>query len=446
MKVMKFGGTSLGTPERMKAVAKIIQREEQAVIVLSAISGTTDTLHQITTLWQKEKSISDKVKALQTHYNAFIEALLQQVDLKKKALLFVDHHLSSLNQITRVHYSETAAKTILAIGEKLSTYLFGLLLCEHQISFQHLDALSFMQINADEEPDLPYITKRLTLELDKYTHTQYVLTQGYICRNAKGEVDNLRRGGSDYSATLIGAAIDADNIQIWTDIDGIHNNDPRIVNTTRPVSHLSYREAAELAYFGAKILHPTCVIPAEKKGIPLRLKNTFSPEASGTLISKNGSGKTATALAVKHGITAIRIESDRMLNAYGFLRQIFEVFEKHKTPIDMITTSEVSVSLTIDDKKALPSILGTLKRFGKVTIDDHQSIICIVGDHISVKSNTLSRIIETLQEIPIRMLSHGGSSNNISLLLAYDHHEMALQKLHTALFEEKIQSVSPILN
>jgi aspartate kinase len=291
-----------------------------------------------------------------------------------------------------------------------------------------------MRTNANGEPELLYIRQQLNALLDTYESEQLFITQGYICRNADGAIDNLQRGGSDYTATLIGAAVQADEIQIWTDIDGLHNNDPRIVEGTHPVRRVSYREAAELAYFGAKILHPTCVIPAEKENVPIRLKNTFQPEAAGTLISEQASGQNLTAIAAKDGICALKIRSGRMLNAYGFLRKVFEVFESYRTPIDMITTSEVSVSLTIDDRSQLPQILEELRAFGEVSVDEDHSIICIVGDALHEQRGTTKKIFTALEDIPIRMVSYGGSNNNISVLIATEYKQQALQCLHEELF------------
>ena len=297
-----------------------------------------------------------------------------------------------------------------------------------------LPALDFMRLDANGEPDLTFIRRELSRRLDGHPGIRLFITQGYICRNHRGEVDNLKRGGSDYSATLIGAALEAEEVQIWTDIDGIHNNDPRVVEHTYPVRQVSYREAAELAYFGAKILHPTCVLPAEQQGVPIRLKNTFAPEAPGTLISAASSGHAIAAIAAKDGITAIKIRSHRMLMAYGFLRRVFEVFENYRTPIDMITTSEVAVSLTIDDPIHLAAITRELRAFGEVSVEPEQSIICIVGDNLNGQMGYAQKIFTALAEVPIRMVSYGGSNNNISVLINSSYKETALQALNRRVF------------
>ncbi len=425
----------------MREVASLIQREERAIVVLSAISGTTNALQELANRSSYGASVNQQIGALHLHYLEYIEELFNSDDRKEQAKAFILETLQRVENWCQAPKTLQIEKEILAQGELMSTFLFGLLLEEMSIPACSLPALEVMRLTSDHEPDQTFLETGLQAYLSNQPEVHCWVTQGYICRNAHGAIDNLQRGGSDYTATLIGAAVGAREIQIWTDIDGMHNNDPRVVTNTRPVRNVSYREAAELAYFGAKILHPTCVIPAERRQIPLRLKNTFAPQSPGTLISGEGSGRAVAAVAVKHGITAIRIQSDRMLNAYGFLRRVFSVFERHQTPIDMITTSEVSVSLTIDQVHALPLIMDELKTFGRVEIDTQQSIVCLVGDRIRSSPATLARTFAALDEVPIRMVSYGGSQNNISLLLEQEQADRALRAIHETLFREEYRVV-----
>ncbi len=438
MQILKFGGTSVGTPERMKQVARIISDGEKKIIVLSAVSGTTNKLVALGQHLRQANydQAGRELSTLQSEYEEFIRSLLKEASLREKAEVIVQRSWSSIAQVFEQPFSEESNKMILAQGELMSTQLFQLLLSEQGISSALLPALDFMRLDPQGEPELDYLQATLEDLLKRRQDTKYFVTQGYICRNALGQIDNLKRGGSDYTATLIGAAIKADEIQIWTDIDGLHNNDPRIVEQTFPIRKVSYREAAELAYFGAKILHPTCVIPAEEQKTPIRLKNTFQPEAPGTLISDESSGRTITAIAAKDGITAIRIRSGRMLNAYGFLRKVFEVFESYNTSIDMITTSEVSVSLTIDDRTFLEPIVKALQQFGEVSIDYDQTIICIVGDALNAHSSHTKAIFAALEDLPLRMVSYGGSHNNISILLPEQYKKQALSSLDLFLFNQ----------
>jgi aspartate kinase len=436
MQVLKFGGTSVGNPDRMRQVMDIIDDGRGKIIVLSAVSGTTNQLVELSAaIKQGQHEVASRTLAqLEQEYAIFIEQLLKGNEAREAAANIVQRSWALIAKAFDAPFFESDEKNILAQGEIISTQLFQLLLKEHGISAVLLPALDFMRIDENEEPELGFIRENLTPLLNDYPENSYFITQGYICRNAYGAVDNLKRGGSDYTATLIGAAVQAGEIQIWTDIDGLHNNDPRVVHQTFPIRKVSYREAAELAYFGAKILHPTCVIPAEQENTPIRLKNTFEPAAPGTLISSECSGRKITAIAAKGGITAIRIRSGRMLNAYGFLRKVFEIFETFKTPIDMITTSEVSVSLTIDDDRELENILTELRHFGEVSIDRGQTIICIVGDGLNRQSGHTKTIFAALEHIPLRMVSYGGSLNNISILLDEKDKDEALQALHQFLF------------
>lgn len=442
MKVLKFGGTSVGSAERMKCLVSLIRSDEPKIVVLSAMSGTTNSLIEIATaLFAKE---NDKAKqlidSLEKKYEAVIKELYSQDTSLKKGQELVKNHFDFIRSFTLDVFTANEEKTILAQGELLSTAMVHFYLEEIGIDSVLLSALNFMRIDENDEPDLKYIEENLKAELKKHQSLEkkggkkLFITQGYICRNAFGEIDNLKRGGSDYTATLIGAALTSEEIQIWTDIDGMHNNDPRIVSKTFPITELSFDEAAELAYFGAKILHPTCVLPAQKRKVPVRLLNTMQPEAKGTVITNKASIDRITAVAAKDGIIAINIKSARMLLAYGFLRSVFEIFERYKTSIDMITTSEVAVSVTIDNDKHLNSITKELQEFCSVEIDKDQTIVCVVGNFSAEKQGYASHILDSLKNIPIRMISYGGSENNISVLIDTKYKKEALISLNKGLF------------
>ncbi|MFA6924955.1 MAG: aspartate kinase [Bacteroidales bacterium] len=422
MKVLKFGGTSVGTPQRMRDVAVLIKNELPCVVVLSAVSGTTNALvdASCSLLKNKKESSTKIIDELEKKYVKFIDELFSAETHKQKGLGLIKNIFSEIKKFSSGEFSVKEEKIILAQGELISTGLFSIYLNEIGIPHILLSALDFMKIKNDGEPDTNFIETNLNKQLSKYTDVKLFITQGFICRNPENEIDNLKRGGSDYSASLIGATINCEEIQIWTDIDGIHNNDPRYVSNTKPIDELSFDEAAELAYFGAKILHPSSVLPAKEKKIPVRLLNTMKPEAKGTLIHERKikiDGSHVKAVAAKDGIIAIKIISSRMFLAYGFLRKVFEIFERYKTPIDMITTSEVAVSLTIDDDKNLKEIINELQILGNVEVNDNQTIVCIVGDFIAEKSGAALQIFNALKNIPLRMISYGGSENNITLLI-----------------------------
>ncbi|MFD2919472.1 aspartate kinase [Terrimonas rubra] len=437
MKVMKFGGTSVGKPERMHHIAGLVTKEtEPAIVVLSALSGTTNALVTIgDQIAQHDRAgAKETIDKLQAHYEDFISQLVTKPEMVEKAKGIVTEHFEFLNIILKISFSEALSKDILAQGELLSTKLFSIYLEEQGIDHLLLPALEFMSIDQYDEPQIGSIKVKLTQILDKHKDKKIFVTQGYICRNAKGEVDNLKRGGSDYSASLIAAAIKASVCEIWTDIDGMHNNDPRIVNKTVPIEQLSFEEAAELAYFGAKILHPASIWPAQHYKVPVKLLNTMQPAAKGTLITEKAGSVGVKAVAAKDNIIAIRIKSSRMLLAYGFLRKIFEVFEKYRTPIDMITTSEVAVSLTIDQTDSLKDIIKELEPFGTVEVDENQSIISVVGNEISETEDIIKRLFGSIRNIPIRMVSYGGSPHNISLLVQASHKQLILQQLNKGMF------------
>jgi aspartate kinase len=437
MKILKFGGTSVGSPERMTKLLDIINPAEEQIVVLSAVSGTTNSLVEISSKLLKEdkETALTLINALHQKYNTFIEELLPEGDFREQGQEVVDYHFNFITSLVNDLFTPIEERVVLAQGELLSTTLYHIYLKSINVPSVLLAALDFMKTDEDNEPDIPFTSSHLTPLLEKYKGNKLFITQGFICRNSFGEVDNLRRGGSDYTASLIGAAIKAEEVQIWTDIDGMHNNDPRIVKGTKPISHLSFDEAAELAYFGAKILHPQSVFPAQKYKIPVRLLNTMEPKALGTLISSESEKGKIKSIAAKDGITAIKIHSSRMLLAYGFLRKIFEIFERYKTPIDMITTSEVAVSLTIDFTDNLDKIVEELHAFGSVDIDKDQSIVCVVGDFSAEKHGFAARVLDAMKHIPIRMISYGGSDYNISLLINTKDKTEGLRSLHNRLFE-----------
>jgi len=437
MKIMKFGGTSVGTPERMLQVLNLITKNnEPAIVVLSALSGTTNSLVTIGECIAKGErpQAKQEIEKLETHYQEFVSKLVTTSEALEKAKAIVAEHFEFLFIILKISFSEALSKDILAQGELLSTKLFSVFLEEKGIDHQLLPALEFMSIDGNDEPQIGSIKIKLSQLLKKHKTKSLFVTQGYICKNARGEVDNLKRGGSDFTASLIAAAIGASVCEIWTDIDGMHNNDPRIVKKTIPVDQLSFEEAAELAYFGAKILHPASIWPAQTYKVPVKLLNTMQPEAKGTTISEKAGSVGVKAVAAKDNITAIRIKSSRMLLAYGFLRKIFEVFEKYRTPIDMITTSEVAVSLTIDNTTQLKEILKELEPFGAIEVDKDQVIISVVGNEISQTRDIIKKLFGSIVNIPVRMVSYGGSPHNISLLTSAKNKTKILQQLNKGMF------------
>lgn len=438
MKVLKFGGTSVGSAERMHALVDLINDGDPKIVVLSAMSGTTNSLVDISAALHAEDHSTAKelTDALKKKYEAVIKELYKTEHAYTKGKELIESHFNYIHSFNNNPFGIKEERAILAQGELLSTAMFHYYLDEIKVPSVLLPALNFMRIDENEEPDMKYIDSAIATELEKYKSSGLFITQGYICRNAVGEIDNLKRGGSDYTATILGAAIRSEEIQIWTDIDGMHNNDPRIVDKTHPIAELSFDEAAELAYFGAKILHPTCILPAQVRNIPVRLLNTMQPQAKGTIISSKISGSRFTAIAAKDGITAITIKSGRMLLAYGFLRAVFEIFERYKTPIDMITTSEVAVSLTIDNTKNLDAIVAELKDFCSVKVDPDMTIVCIVGNFTAEKEGYALRIFESLKHVPLRMISYGGSEHNVSILVDSKRKRETLIALNNGLFTE----------
>ena len=437
MKIMKFGGTSVGTADRMKALIPLINDSERKIIVLSAMAGTTNSLVEISNLLHSENinEASLKIDRLRTNYYQVSEELFATENFKKSGLELIDSHFEYIRNFTLRAFTKVQEKAILAQGELMSTSMFHLLLRERNIGSKLLPALSFMRIDKDGEPDSFYIEENIERELKDLTSDDIIITQGFICRNAYGEIDNLKRGGSDFTASLIGAAVNAREIQIWTDINGFHNNDPRFVENTKVIRELSFDEAAELAYFGAKILHPSSVNPAREKNIPVRLKNTMEPEDIGTLITSSSKLQDYKAVAAKDNISVLRIRSDRMLMAYGFLRKVFEIFEAYRTPIDMITTSEVAVSITIDNSEFINKIAKDLRELGTVEVEENQTIVCVVGDFRTERTGSAPEIFEALNTIPLKMISYGGSPNSLSLLIDTSNKTEALRLLSEHLFK-----------
>ena len=437
MKVLKFGGTSVGTPERMKNVCSLITKDgEQTFVVLSAMSGTTNSLVEISDYLYKKNSdgANEVINNLEKKYRAHLDELYTTDEAKQQTSETFTEVFNYLRSFTKDIFTSFEEKAIIAQGEILSTNMVVNYLKERGIKAILLSALDFMRTDKNGEPDPQYIKEKLKTILENNPGYQIYITQGFICRNAYGEVDNLQRGGSDYTASLIGAALPADEIQIWTDIDGMHNNDPRIVEHTEAIRQLNFEEAAELAYFGAKILHPTCVQPAKYAGIPVRLKNTMEPDAEGTIIDNVLVRGKIKAVAAKDNITAIKIKSSRMLLATGFLRKVFEIFESYQTPIDMITTSEVGVSMSIDKSTHLNDIVNELKKYGTVTVDTDMCIICVVGDLDWSNLGFETLTMEAMKDIPVRMISYGGSNYNISFLIKNADKKRALQRLSSVLF------------
>ena len=437
MKVMKFGGTSVGSPERIKNVAQLVTESgEPTFVVLSAMSGTTNTLVDVSDYLYKKnpEGANEIINTLEKKYMLHVEELYSTDEYKQKTRDFLAQEFDYLRSFTKDIFTSFEEKSIVAQGEIMSTNMMVNYLQERGVRAVLLSALDFMRTDKNGEPDPQYIKEKLALAMMNNEGYQIYITQGFICRNAYGEVDNLQRGGSDYTASLIGAALPAEEIQIWTDIDGMHNNDPRVVEKTEAVRQLNFEEAAELAYFGAKILHPTCVQPAKYASIPVRLKNTLDPNADGTIIDNVIMRGKIKAVAAKDNITAIKIKSSRMLLATGFLRKVFEIFESYQTPIDMIATSEVGVSMSIDNQAHLTDIVNELKKYGTVTVDSDMTIICVVGDLDWSNLGFETLVLEAMQNIPVRMISYGGSNYNISFLIKGSDKKRALQSLSDKLF------------
>ncbi len=440
MKVMKFGGTSVGSPERMKNVSSLVTKSgEPTFVVLSAMSGTTNTLLEISDYLYKKnpEGANEVINNLERKYLGYLDELYSTNEFKEKTRQFLEDEFNYLRTFTKDLFTSFEEKSIVAQGEIISTNMVVNYLQEQGIKAVLLSALDFMRTDKNAEPDPQYIKEKLVALMAENEGNQIYITQGFICRNAYGEVDNLQRGGSDYTASLVGAALGVEEIQIWTDIDGMHNNDPRIVDKTEAVRQLNFEEAAELAYFGAKILHPTCVQPAKYAGIPVRLKNTMEPEAEGTIIDNVLVRGKIKAVAAKDNITAIKIKSSRMLLATGFLRKVFEIFESYQTPIDMIATSEVGVSVSIDNDTHLNEIVDELKKYGTVTVDADMCIICVVGDLDWSNLGFETLALEAMKNIPVRMISYGGSNYNISFLIKEMDKKRALQSLSAELFNKE---------
>ena len=439
MKVMKFGGTSVGTPDRMKEVTELVTKSGEPVfVVLSAMAGTTNSLVEIADYLYKKnpEGANEVINQLERQYMKHVDELYTKDATKEQTREFLISEMNYLRSFTKELFTSFEEKSIVAQGEMMSTNMVVNYMQEKGIKAVLLNALDFMRTDKNSEPDPVYIKEKLSAIMEKNEGNQVYITQGFICRNAYGEIDNLQRGGSDYTASLIGAALNADEIQIWTDIDGMHNNDPRVVDKTEPVRQLHFEEAAELAYFGAKILHPTCVRPAKYAGIPVRLLNTMQPDAEGTTISNKTEYGKIKAVAAKDNIIAIKIKSSRMLLATGFLRKVFEIFESYQTPIDMVCTSEVGVSMSIDNSAHLGEIVDELKKYGTVTVDTGMCVVCVVGDLDWSNIGFETQVMEAMKNIPVRMISYGGSDYNISFLIKEEDKKRALQALSNELFKK----------
>ncbi len=437
---MKFGGTSVGTPSRMKEVTELVTKSsEPTFVVLSAMAGTTNSLVEISDYLYKKNpdGANEIINQLERKYMQHIEELYTTNEMKQQTREFLQGEMNYLRSFTKELFTSFEEKSIIAQGEMMSTNMVVNYMKERGIKAVLLNALDFMRTDKNSEPDPAYIKEKLSAIMEKNEGQQIYITQGFICRNAYGEIDNLQRGGSDYTASLVGAALNAEEIQIWTDIDGMHNNDPRVVDKTAPVHQLHFEEAAELAYFGAKILHPTCVQPAKYAGIPVRLLNTMQPDAEGTTISNQTEYGKIKAVAAKDNIIAIKIKSSRMLLATGFLRKVFEIFESYQTPIDMVCTSEVAVSMSIDNSAHLGEIVDELKKYGTVTVDTGMCVVCVVGDLDWSNIGFETQVLEAMKSIPVRMISYGGSNYNISFLIREEDKKRALQSLSDTLFNNK---------
>ena len=436
MKVLKFGGTSVGTPQRMKDVVGLINDGKQKIVVLSAMSGTTNTLVEISDYFRKNnaEAANNIINQLRIKYKQHVKELYTTEEQATKAQAVLDEIFTTLRSFSHKPFSDADEKVVLAQGEIMSTNMITLYMQEQGIKTLLIPALDFMKLDTKDEPDTHYIQEHLAAILKQAPGYDVYITQGFICRDSEGRIANLQRGGSDYTACLIGAGLKSEEIQIWTDIDGMHNNDPRIVDKTKPVRQLHFEEAAELAYFGAKILHPTCIQPAKFAGVPVRLLNTMDPSAPGTIINNEFQEGKIKAVAAKDNIISIQVHSSRMLLAYGFLRKVFEIFESYKTSIDMVSTSEVGVSVTIDNKSYLKDIVADLMKYGTVTVKENMCIICVVGDLSRDNVGFESQAAKALKDIPVQMISYGGSNHNISFLINEEDKKSALQALSDTLF------------
>jgi aspartate kinase len=433
MIVQKFGGTSVGKPERMHHVAALVNDNKRKIVVLSAVSGTTNALVKMgaTFMAKKDDEAKALVKDLYMFYNDFITKLYTTPQALAKGQKYIDDTFHYLGSFTSANFGVNEERIFLAQGELISTHLMSYYMEEKGMSVALIPALEFMR-SVESEPDMKYIEENIKKFTDKHKEN-ILLTQGYICLNEFGQIDNLKRGGSDYTASIVGAAVRAEVVEIWTDIDGMHNNDPRIVKGTTPVHEISFDEAAELAYFGAKILHPTCIVPAQQRNIPVKLLNTMEPQAKGTTITEKTT-PGLKAVAAKDGITVIHIKSTRMFLAYGFLSKVFAIFEKYKTSIDMITTSEVSVSLSIDNTTNLAQIQAELEKFCLVEVETDQTIVCVVGQFEQKGKSVAVKVLEVLEDLPISMISYGGSKNNVSILLPSQYRDRAMIAIHEGVF------------
>ena len=440
MKVLKFGGTSVGSAQRMKEVAKLITDGEQKIVVLSAMSGTTNTLVEISDYLYKKnpEGANEIINKLEAKYKQHVDELYATQEYKQKGLEVIKSHFDYIRSYTKDLFTLFEEKVVLAQGELISTAMVNFYLQECGVKSVLLPALEFMRTDKNAEPDPVYIKEKLQAQLELYPDMDIYITQGFICRNAYGEIDNLQRGGSDYTASLIGAAINASEIQIWTDIDGMHNNDPRIVKNTTPIKKLSFEEAERLAYFGAKILHPFCIAPARQKDIPVRLLSSIEPQAEGTLISKSQDDRIIKAIAAKDSIFYLKFESNHALRPYLFTSKVFDTFARYQTSLCLLTSSSTDISIATDNNEALPRIIRELSKYANVTVEDHMSIISIVGNMKWQYTGFEAKIMEALKDIPLRMISYGSTNNDVSVVVKTSDKKKALQALSNSLFEDKM--------
>ncbi len=430
MKILKFGGTSLGNSQRIKSVARIVRRNENCIVVCSAMAGVTNALEDTALAWKINNMELARTR-LDIIKNGFEQTCYELFETHDKATTIIgslQFHFDKANVALEQPYSEDKRMVLLTLGEIVTSEIFVAYLSYLEVYSRLVNILDVIRLNDQDEPVPDDILRRARMKGNIAEQGIYI-TQGFICRDHTGKIANLKRGGSDYTATLLGAALGAAIIEIWTDIDGLHNNDPRYVSNTFPVRELSFAEAAELAYFGAKILHPACVWPARRYNIPILLKNTINPEARGTIIQSGLHTGGIKAVAAKDNITIVRIISGRMFNAYGFLKKVFEVFETFKTPVDVVTTSEVSVSITIENSNDVVPLVKELEKLGRVNIQEQQCIICIVGDVLH--QGYVAEIMQRTNKFDIQMISLGASSNNITLVMPQKQKAEALNALNT---------------
>lgn len=436
MKVLKFGSAAIGSVDKIQAVASIVEKEKNNIIVLSSIKGTAETLAEISKyLYNKnQEGAFELINQLDDTYTSLISDLFETEEYRVKALKFIRWRIDYIRSFSKDLFTLFEERIVMSQGELISTDIFSFYFSERGTKAITIPALDFVRTDKNSVPDQDFLKEQLGPLLNVSEDVDLFMTQGYICRNVYGEIDDLRKGGSDYTASLIGSSLKLEEIQIWADVDVMQNNDSRYIKGTKAIRKLNFDEAAELTYFGEKILHPSSILPAKIANVPVRLKNTMNPDAEGTLISNDTDPGVIKAVAAKEGITVIQVRSAKMLLAHGFLRRILEVFDDYQTPIDMLTTSEVGVSITIDDARRLRDITDDLKKYGTVSVDEDMAIVCVIGDLNWLNIGFESQIADALKDIPIRMISYGGSNYNMSFLVRKKDKEKSLNLLNNKLF------------